>query len=268
MKAAPGVRCLGMLAKYPGPGQTKTRLAAVVGQDVAAGLSACFTTDLLRRCPSLADCFVVAATPESPESRMWFEKRIATGTQLIFQPEGDLGARIEWFFRTMQVQLTDNMAKPRIVLIGSDSPDLPAELIASAFEMLASTDVVFAPANDGGFVLVGLSCPGDQIFRQTRWSSESALADTRRSAIAAGRSVHLLPLWYDIDSVEDLTILETNLTKSAASGAESSCCPLTEGFLRQSLFREESGFCRLVKDYPVKLQALKFDVEQQSPSVQ
>lgn len=241
MNAAPGARRLGMFAKYPQPGRTKTRLAAVVGQDVAAALSSCFTTDLLRRCPSFADCFVVAATPESPESREWFEKRISTGTQLIFQPDGDLGARIEWFFGRMLEQRADSPAKPRIVLIGSDSPDLPAELIASAFEMLTSTDVVFAPANDGGFVLVGLSCPGDQIFRQTRWSSESALADTWRSAIAAGRSVRLLAPWYDIDDAEDLNTLATNLAKSAACGAESSCCPLTERFLRQTLFLDRAG---------------------------
>lgn len=247
MSRSQGLCCLGMLARYPQPGRTKTRLAQSIGARSAAELSACFTADLIARCQLLAEHFVVAATPETPASREWFQQRLGTIGRLTFQSEGSLGRRIERLCSEIRELVAgpsfDSDLSPgtgvatefalRIVLIGSDSPDLPSEYIQEAFSKLNFCDVVFSPASDGGFVLVGLSCPCGQIFNDIRWSTEDTLHDAVEAARAAGRSVQLLPEWYDVDRVEDLKKLAASLNGAANSCNTSSLCPETAEYLRK-----------------------------------
>jgi glycosyltransferase A (GT-A) superfamily protein (DUF2064 family) len=65
------------------------------------------------------------------------------------------------------------------VLIGADIPALGPEHIAEAFRLLGKHDLVFGPAADGGFWLVGArrSPRLPPLFGQVRWSSPHALQD-------------------------------------------------------------------------------------------
>jgi len=103
------------------------------------------------------------------------------------------------------------------VLIGSDSPDLPDELIRQAFDSLAENDVVLGPATDGGFVLVGMKKPPGTLFDNVRWSQPTTLLDVLDAAEQLGRSVAMLQPWYDIDTVENLGTLRA-LQRIDASG--------------------------------------------------
>ncbi len=206
---------LGMFARHPTPGKTKTRLAATIGDQAAIELYAAFVEDLLLRCGDLADSFVAAVTPEDTKTRDWFSQRLPNKAQLWFQPDLGLGERIEWFFRKAMRQPGD-----KAVLIGSDSPDLPGAIIESAFRELDGSDMVIAPANDGGFVLVGLKAPAPaaQLFANVAWSAPTTLLDTLRAALQHELSANLLQPWYDVDTVENLgTLMALQLCKGSGA---------------------------------------------------
>jgi len=102
-----------------------------------------------------------------------------------------------------------------VLVAGSDAPTLTLEDISGAFRALqGDSDVVFAPAPDGGFSLVGMRAnvdPAAVFPAGVRWSSEHALDDSRRSAEAKGYGVGLLSTVPDIDEIGDLPRVEALL---------------------------------------------------------
>ncbi len=93
------------------------------------------------------------------------------------QARGDLGVRMETALRALP--------QGSIVLIGSDIPGVSRSDIRHAFRSLGRSDVVFGPAEDGGFWLVGLanSRVAPDLFKDIRWSTEHALADCIRNLV-------------------------------------------------------------------------------------
>jgi uncharacterized protein len=196
------MKTLGIFARRPEPGRTKTRLAASIGDVAAAQLAAAFARDLLQRCPSLADRLLLALTPTGQGTEDWFAPLMSGNCSLLFQPDGDLGQKLAWFFQTAFAT-----GAQQVVLIGSDSPDLPDFLISNAFERLLEVDLVLSPALDGGYVLIGFRQNQPGLFEQIRWSSEHTLNDTLAAAAQAGLQVKLLDPWYDVDELDDLSLL-------------------------------------------------------------
>lgn len=131
------------------------------------------------------------------------------------QVAGDLGLR-------MTDAMTRTLASGHegVVLIGSDSPDLPARLLDQATRQLLQAEppgvrrLVLGPAEDGGFYLVASRHAEAAAFDGVTWSQATVLADVRARAEAAGRDVVLLGSWRDVDTVDDLRML---LTRSAGA---------------------------------------------------
>ncbi|MHC4738892.1 MAG: TIGR04282 family arsenosugar biosynthesis glycosyltransferase, partial [Planctomycetota bacterium] len=129
----------------------------------------------------------------------------------------DLGERMKnAFLRTFGNNFT------RVIIIGSDSPDLPADYINLAFSALLTHDVVIGPSDDGGYYLIGFCkkafLPG--ALEGIGWSGESVCEQTIRILRKYKRKVYLLPQWYDVDTVADLKLLlqrnkNTSFIKSA-----------------------------------------------------
>ena len=197
---------LGLFARFPEKGRTKTRLAASIGDAAAVELYECFLHDLTARYCELCDHFEIAVTPDSSTSRKWFEsllKKNSRGafSELSFQGPGDLGARMHLFFEQQRRE-----GRAASVVVGSDSPDLPDELITGAWDCLKSdkVDLVLSPAADGGFVLIGMSVEPRHLFDGIRWSSPFTMTDTLVAARRAGLRCEILESWYDIDTVENL----------------------------------------------------------------
>ncbi|MFP6764587.1 MAG: TIGR04282 family arsenosugar biosynthesis glycosyltransferase [Planctomycetaceae bacterium] len=218
------MKTLGMFAKQPVPGRVKTRLAADWGNDRAAGLYEAFLRDLLDRLgdrrPEGLDAGiqrVLGFSPDEATAHAWFEAAAASRWQLWPQPDGDLGGRIAAFF-------AGHTAGPECsaVLIGSDSPTLPVAYVRDAFERLNSVDVVVCPASDGGYCLIGLRSGFDAapLFRDLEWSSSRVLGQTAERVRESGLSLELLPVWYDVDSVESVKMLQGHLRASAVAGVD------------------------------------------------
>lgn len=224
---------LGMFARCPEPGRTKTRLAATLGHDAAARLSAAFIRDLIERFQDVPDRFVAAVTPDDPSSRRFFQPLLKPGSCLTFQPQASLGERIAWFFRS---ELGGE--RRRVVLIGSDSPDLPAELIQEGFARLGGVPAVIAPARDGGFVLLGMNSDMAPAItgagmQQVTWSSPSTCDDTIGVLEDCGVVVARLPAWDDVDTADDLDALARRIRQQTEQGSERSRCRNTRAVLSE-----------------------------------
>jgi rSAM/selenodomain-associated transferase 1 len=198
---------MAVMARRPGASSVKTRLAERLGEADRTRLYEAFLTDKLAQVRRLAGAQVfLSVAPPDEESTM--EAWLPPGVGLIVQRGADLGARLD----STASQLFATGARA-VVLLDSDTPTLPLAFIDEALNALASdsVDVVFGPAWDGGYYLVGMREPRPELFRDIRWSTSTVLRESLAAADRAGLRVHLLQSWYDVDRPADIDRLANDL---------------------------------------------------------
>ena len=104
----------------------------------------------------------------------------------------------------------------RTVIIGSDSPSLPAAVIDSGLQMLTDREIVVGPCTDGGYYLIGQSTPEANLFERIEWSTGQVLQQTLEAAENA--KLGLLIPWYDVDTAADAAFLRVHLRALEQSG--------------------------------------------------
>ena len=189
-----------VFARAPVAGHAKTRLIPLLGAEGAALAQARF----IRHTLETACAWRRAAGGEvdlwcAPDSGhpMFAECASVFDLTLRVQAEGDLGAR-------MWLALCDALrAGAPAVLIGADCPWLVADHIEQAQRLLAGCDAVFAPAEDGGYVLVALARAVPELFAGIEWSTPRVMAQTRARARSAGAVLAELPPLPDVDTPAD-----------------------------------------------------------------
>lgn len=189
-----------VFTRYPEPGKTKTRLIPKLGAEGAAELHRKMAEHTLRNAGRLKSLHRVSLEVRY-EGGSKLLMREWLGGHLTFrsQGDGDLGAKMKRAFRD-----AFRTGAQRVVIIGTDCPDLHAELLKMAFDALYRNDVVIGPAHDGGYYLIGSRRYLPQLFDQIQWGSEKVLEQTMGRAHEAGiYTVSLTPL-SDIDRPEDL----------------------------------------------------------------
>lgn len=185
-------------AKRPLPGYAKTRLAAGIGAEEAAGVYARllygYLLDLLHA--GLDDTRIELAVA-APEDAPFFA---AAFPELLVHPQvaGNLGVR-------MAASFTRAFATGAkcVVLTGSDIPGLDSRIVRAAFTALENGPAVIGPSHDGGYYLLGLRAPGAPVFDGIDWSTSAVLAQTEVLIRAAGLTLAYLPALTDLDMVED-----------------------------------------------------------------
>ncbi len=115
------------------------------------------------------------------------------------QAEGDLGRRM-----SAAVEDAFNEGARRVVIIGTDCPALDDVVLGEAFDGLSRNDLVFGPACDGGYYLIGLAGRWDLVFRNINWGSAEVLDQSLAVAGRAGARVELLRVLSDVDTPDDL----------------------------------------------------------------
>jgi len=195
-----------IMAKQPLAGQVKTRLCPPLAPDEAARLYGLFiqaivedTTRLAREPgPGRAEV-ALAHTPAGAEAAL--RELVPAALPLFAQSEGDLGERLAAIFDGLLAK-----GHEQVLVIGSDCPDLPCELIHDAIARLAdpAVDLVLGPSPDGGYYLVGLKRPAPALFAGMAWSTEKVLAATLERARGLGLAVAMIQPWQDIDTHADL----------------------------------------------------------------
>ncbi|GAC1696363.1 MAG: TIGR04282 family arsenosugar biosynthesis glycosyltransferase [Gemmatimonadaceae bacterium] len=207
----PGTRALVIFARAPESGRVKTRLAAGIGESAALAAYRALTERVIDQLRPLLDTeIVVQYTPRGAEEVM----RGWLGDALRYEPQcdGDLGAR-------MVGAITDRLIEGarRVVVVGVDCPDVDSAVIDDAFAALDGADVVFGPATDGGYYLVGVRGPTPEIFEGVPWSTPQTLTAALDRARAADLSVALLAERRDIDTAADWTAWPGSRSPSLSS---------------------------------------------------
>ena len=184
-----------LFAKAPRPGRVKTRLIPALSAEDAAALYETFVRDMWERLRLVApdSCFLYSDRP-------WPSYvGLAGPGRLALQRGDDLGAKLLHAFEELRSHGYD-----RILIVGSDSPTLPAEYLRRGLDRLGSKDAVLGPTFDGGYYAVGCRVPKAGMFKRVTWSSPATLEETERAFESVGWSMERLPPWYDVDTIDDL----------------------------------------------------------------
>jgi len=212
---SPPAVTLQVFARNPVAGQVKTRLAAAIGDDEAAAIYARLVERTLEtaasaRAAGVVDRIELWASPNT-DAPAFTEWRDNYRVELRRQCGVDLGAR-------MRHALHSALASgSHAILIGTDCPLLDLSYLARAAAALDDHPAVFGPAEDGGYVLVGLARAVDA-FSGIPWSTADTMALTRAKLAAQGVRWQELPTLWDVDSAADLARWQKLPTAIAASG--------------------------------------------------
>jgi rSAM/selenodomain-associated transferase 1 len=187
-----------VLAKAPVPGLAKTRLIPALGPQGAARLQRQLTRAAVQTALDARLGTVTLWCAPHAQHRFFRALRRTTGVPCLVQSSGDLGERMHTAFRL-------HCAQGPLLLTGTDCPPLTAAHLRQAAQaLLDGNDAVFYPAEDGGYVLVGLRRPQAALFRDIAWSADAVMAQTRERATAVGLRLRELETLWDLDVPDDL----------------------------------------------------------------
>lgn len=198
--------CLGVFAKYSEPGKVKTRLAESLGEIKAARIYEGLVAATMARLSAIECRRFLAYSPADQKTKDSFADAQLSGWSLFPQSDGDLGKRMAGFFAEQF-----EAGAERVVLLGTDSPNVPLVEVQEAFEHLKTCRVVLGPTTDGGYYLVGAAKTVPPIFETIPWSTRNVLPETMRRLDSAGISYVTLDPWYDVDEIFDLHRLVEDL---------------------------------------------------------
>jgi radical SAM protein with 4Fe4S-binding SPASM domain len=227
LELPPGCAVVAVMARPLVRGAVKRRLAASVGDDEALAVYARLLGGTLAAAARVAGAELVLAESEG-RAESGAEER-ADGAdpaaapllgsdgrwRRLRQRGGALGERLAAVFDDLFAA-----GAARAIIVGSDSPSLPAEYLERGLALLAgatdSDTLVLGPAADGGYYLIGVAAGTWRrrrqdlfaILRDTPTSTSGLLSATIAAARRAGVHVRQLPLWVDVDHVEDLGLME------------------------------------------------------------
>lgn len=174
-------------------GKVKTRLAKDVGKESALQIytQLCeLTHEVCKEVPVEKHLYFSSFIPEDlPRDSSYF---------FHIQKGGDLGERMSDAFEEMF-----GKGYERLLIIGTDCPEISTQLLEEAFSLLEKNEVVLGPAKDGGYYLLGMRRYFPQLFQNINWSTSEVVNQTKKKLESGKISYQLLPVRTDIDTLED-----------------------------------------------------------------
>jgi uncharacterized protein len=204
--------------------QAKTRLIGAITPAAAVALSDAFIRDALAKAVLVrpSRIIIAASSPDGADGSKYFRKLARRfEADLIDQGSGSLGTRM--------ARSLAPFASSGALLIGTDTPSLPASMLASSLEALRRNRLVIAPSLDGGYYAVGVRGAMPPIFTGIRWGSGTVFGTTIKRLDLAAIPYALGPAWYDVDRWADVLLLAAHLR--ILTRTDSSPCPETESVL-------------------------------------
>lgn len=180
--------------KNPILGKVKTRLAKDIGNESA-----------LQVYLKLLDINLQCILNFKGEVHLYFDSFLPEGKtypkhlKLFIQKGNDLGERMSNAF-----QNSFEKGFKKCIIIGSDCPAIEPKHLEKSLINLDTTDVVFGPAIDGGYYLLGMNKYYPELFKNVEWSSEKVLDQSISICINKNLKHHLLEPLRDIDTKDDL----------------------------------------------------------------
>lgn len=174
-------------------GKAKTRLAKTVGDTAAFNVYRRLVEITEQESKNLEDADIHVYFSDVVIKALWSNEK------KYVQEGADLGIRMKNAFDEGFRQ-----GYKRIIGIGTDLPDLNAQVMSKALSSLKDHDTVFGPSDDGGYYLIGMNQMISEIFTNKPWSTESLLEITLEELKSLNYSTQLLPVLNDVDTIEDL----------------------------------------------------------------
>lgn len=230
-----GTVAIAIMCKTPIAGASKTRLSPPLRPEECALLSGCFIKDLSNTIQATASPGGIVPyavyTPAGSEQAL--KQLLPSDCRLALQTEGDFGVRLLQGIRDLL-----GAGHAGAILVNSDSPTLPEEILLQAADAVRRGDnVTLSPALDGGYTLIGLSRPHARLFEDIPWSTGDVYRLTLERAREIGLAVETVPGWYDVDDASSLQMLEDELSghqlSFAREGLVGASAPATRRFVRE-----------------------------------
>jgi rSAM/selenodomain-associated transferase 1 len=188
-----------IFCKAPIAGQVKTRLLPTLTAEQAVQLHSELSLSTLQRATQYLLCPVQLWCTPSIEYDFFTTLSHTYPISLRLQQGRDLGERMNHALCTALKHYK------RAVLIGCDCPSLTSQDLATAITMLNDqTTTVIAPAEDGGYVLIGLNRPHPELFTNMPWGSEQLMTVTRACCQQYQIAYHETLTQWDVDTPADL----------------------------------------------------------------
>ncbi|MFD2036033.1 TIGR04282 family arsenosugar biosynthesis glycosyltransferase [Belliella marina] len=185
-----------MFQKNPVLGKVKTRLAATVGEKEALDIYLQLLQHTYKIINELTDVETFIYFSDTLETEM--DQMFVEDIHLRLQEGIDLGSRMKNAFDEVL-----NEGFDKALIIGTDCPEISPKIINMAFEALETTDVVFGPALDGGYYLLGIKQVISNLFENMAWSHHKVLSDSIKRLNLENQTFTLLEMLSDIDTEED-----------------------------------------------------------------
>ena len=184
-----------IIAKYPEKKNVKTRLKGSMSDEQRLEL---YVSLLNRAMADLGnipgvDTFIAYAPKEREDYFLKFN------LGMIPLNKGGLGVGMLKAFEEVF-----SLGYKKASLVGADIPDLSPEIIIEAFDVLSENDLVYGPAKDGGYYLVGMRKLIKEVFENVPWSSDQTLKKSLEQSTISGNSVGFTEMLSDIDRIEDV----------------------------------------------------------------
>ncbi|GAB6142342.1 TIGR04282 family arsenosugar biosynthesis glycosyltransferase [Methylosoma difficile] len=193
-----GDRVVVIFCKAPVAGQVKTRLMPFLNGEQAAQIHRELSLRTLQWVTDSQLCPVQLWCAPSIDHPFFAETAAQFPVTLHQQHGQHLGERMHHAFTSALQHYR------QVLLMGCDCPSLTADDLRAAFLALDSHDVVLAPAEDGGYTLIGLKQAHPALFTDIAWGSDQVLAQTRLRIAQQQLTLGLLSEQWDVDRPEDL----------------------------------------------------------------
>ena len=190
-------KALVIFSRVPIAGKTKTRLLTRYTPEQTVEFHKCFLQDILLEVKPLFNVDFFAFYGNEGSSKI-LKEFFPSSFQFFLQEGKTLGDKMENAF-----SLLFKAGYKKIVLIGSDSPQIPIKIFKQAFQKLETYKVVLGPTFDGGYYLIGMKDLFREVFsNKIKWGNKNVLESTK--TILASEDFFLLKTYQDIDTPEDL----------------------------------------------------------------
>ena len=179
-----------LFARYPTPGEVKTRLIPATGAEGAARLHRQLVERTLAIVEAAGLCCELWSTGADPDA---FRQWLGPGLAVVEQGSGDLGVR-----------MARAAERAPVILLGADLPDLAPEHLQAAIAAMRMAPVAVGPAEDGGYYLLALERSFPFLFTRMPWGTGEVLRLTEERLNERGLAYRLLERLADLDRPEDL----------------------------------------------------------------
>jgi hypothetical protein len=197
------------MAKAPKPGMVKTRLIETLSSPAVTALYRCLLEDTLALAKSLTRVEVAVMCPESDQNEL--AQLVGDTVQVVAQKGEGLAAGLTSVFRHFTAA-----GRQHVIAFNSDSPHLAPSVLDTAFEILATQDVVVGPTHDGGYYLVGAKAAHPSLFEDDGMGRRGALDRLLTRMKVLELSTGFTERFYDIDVADDLILLARELRHAPA----------------------------------------------------